>query len=518
MLNTPKILYLLLLSVFLISCKTTKVAKINFRDLDSLPANERIKRIAKIIESDPHNLDAHYWFIHAHQSINLNFEGQYKIWMRNYPNVAEIPYSLGNALQETRDFKAKYYLTKAAELNPKLDQTWIRLFFEAYKENDSLAMRSYLEKGLKFNPLNAEMAYKYAMLFEEKDLVKCKSLLLKNAETFLNDEYGAKSLLVLALSTKDPSYRQMYFEKLKHTYSPEKFRNSSSGMAWYSIDLIKSDPLKAKLLIEELAGMKVKYERWGDLLSSVNQLIKINELILLNNGSEAMAQLKTFNFPSFIGDQIEILTTLKAKASYIALGVDSTYNQLVLAISKNPSFQIYKKALSYGAMIGKDSGAVYRDILHILKAKPVKATSFKLKNYASKDSLSLSHLRDNIILLTYWFPSCGPCRGEFPHFENVLRKINSTSVKYVAINMFPKEGNEVLSVKDAMNYSFIPLEEIRTREKGNLDNKGVAPVNFLIDEQGSLIFSDFRIDKDNEDDLELMLKILLYDKFQKTGR
>jgi len=58
-------------------------------------------------------------------------------------------------------------------------------------------------------------------------------------------------------------------------------------------------------------------------------------------------------------------------------------------------------------------------------------------------------------------------------------------------------------------YSFLPLEDVRGREKGNLDNRNAAPVNFMIDKSGNLVFSNFRTDEHNEDDLELMINEVL---------
>ncbi len=37
-----------------------------------------------------------------------------------------------------------------------------------------------------------------------------------------------------------------------------------------------------------------------------------------------------------------------------------------------------------------------------------------------------------------------------------------------------------------------------------MDNRNAAPVNFLIDPDGRLVFSDFRVDGDNEGDLAML--------------
>ncbi|MNY59874.1 hypothetical protein D3C86_1963630 [compost metagenome] len=84
----------------------------------------------------------------------------------------------------------------------------------------------------------------------------------------------------------------------------------------------------------------------------------------------------------------------------------------------------------------------------------------------------------------------------------------------MGINIVSEQNEYVLPFMKGSGYSFTPLEDVKGREKGNLDNRGAAPTNFLIDKQGRVIFSNFRTDGSNEDELELMIKMLLADKMQ----
>ena len=56
---------------------------------------------------------------------------------------------------------------------------------------------------------------------------------------------------------------------------------------------------------------------------------------------------------------------------------------------------------------------------------------------------------------------------------------------------------------------FIPLKDNDKWVKGPLNNKNAAPVNFLIDQEGRIIYSNFRIDGQNEASLELMINSVL---------
>jgi len=113
-----------------------------------------------------------------------------------------------------------------------------------------------------------------------------------------------------------------------------------------------------------------------------------------------------------------------------------------------------------------------------------------------------------VVLLTYWFPGCGPCRVEFPHFEAVLKKFKTSDIAYLGLNLEPSQDEAVLPFLKESGYTFTALHDAWGRNKGNLPANG-APTNYLIDRKGRIIFSNFRIDTENEKTLELMIKEML---------
>jgi len=124
----------------------------------------------------------------------------------------------------------------------------------------------------------------------------------------------------------------------------------------------------------------------------------------------------------------------------------------------------------------------------------------------------LADYKGKVVLLTYWFPGCGPCRGEFPHFESVLKKFNRNDVAYLGLNVEPLQDEAVVPFLKESGYTFTALHDSRKRVKGNLDDNNSEPTNFLIDQKGRIVFSKFRIDENNEKTLELMIKELLATK------
>lgn len=175
---------------------------------------------------------------------------------------------------------------------------------------------------------------------------------------------------------------------------------------------------------------------------------------------------------------------------------------------------VLKEAIfGYGLKLGKSEVGITTDIWKQLDLAAKVDTPFNgLKRYLTPGEASLADYKGKVVLLTYWFPGCGPCRGEFPHFESVFKKFKGQNHEYLGINIVSKQNDYVVQFMKSSGYIFTPLEDIEGRIKGNLDNRNAAPMNFLIDQTCRLIFSNFRTDGDNEDDLELMINTILSHK------
>ncbi len=118
----------------------------------------------------------------------------------------------------------------------------------------------------------------------------------------------------------------------------------------------------------------------------------------------------------------EELALLKASLESSAGRTQQAYDSLLKFQSAKPSDEIGKAIGAYAAKLGKNEAAIQRDLSALRERKAKQATPFTLDAYFTKNKISLSDYKGKVILLTYWFPGCGPCRGEFPHFENVLKK------------------------------------------------------------------------------------------------
>ncbi len=92
----------------------------------------------------------------------------------------------------------------------------------------------------------------------------------------------------------------------------------------------------------------------------------------------------------------------------------ASYDSLLKYYAVDPTDDIYGLMKQYGGKLGKNNDAIQADVWSVRKAGAKPATQFSLDNYLTSGKTSLPDLKGKVVLVTYWFPGCGPCRGEFP--------------------------------------------------------------------------------------------------------
>jgi thiol-disulfide isomerase/thioredoxin len=473
-----------------------------------------LAKLKAAVEASPDSLKVHEAYIKAMGIENPEVEKQYAVWMKKYPKSAGYPFGLGKAYEDQESPKAKPYLLKTVKLNPKHTEAWGGLWIDAERWGDFAGGRDYLAKAVASDPSNPNYSFYYASSFSEVDHDKYVQMSLDVAKRFPSHERGAQALYWLGSRSADVKDKIKYFQLLHDSYDPIKFNWSSGGMSSYYNLLLSENPEKAVELATEIAknttDEKDKKE-WTSLVAQAKLLGDAKKLIDGGKAAKAKALLNQVKLPKYYTFNKELLL-LKAKTDDLAGNTGAAYDSLLVAFAKAPNVSLKSAIGVYGAKLGKDEVQVKADIWKKLDASAKVATPFTLKRYLAAGNTALSDYSGKVVLLTYWFPGCGPCRGEFPHFENVVRKFKGQNLEYVGINIVSDQNDYVIPFMKTSGYSFTPLEDVKGRDKGNLDNRNAAPMNFLIDQNGRLIFSNFRTDGDTEEDLELMINMLISNK------
>jgi thiol-disulfide isomerase/thioredoxin len=109
---------------------------------------------------------------------------------------------------------------------------------------------------------------------------------------------------------------------------------------------------------------------------------------------------------------------------------------------------------------------------------------FTLARHDTRERVTLSKMRGSVVLVSFWFPTCGPCLREFPYLQRALDKFKSRGFEILTINIVPAEDMRVMPTLKARGVTFVPLrmpdDDFAAREY----RVGGAPSNFLLDGDG----------------------------------
>jgi len=465
-----------------------------------LPEHKQLLiKLRDSVEANMQSIKAHENLIRE-WGLDSSLISQYKIWMRRYPKIATIPSAIGLALAGQERPEAREFLLKAVELNPKLAEDWFQLFAVSWMTDEKDQARNFIQKAMKLDSLNSDYAFSYAYSFRETDTARYQQLALAIIKKFPNSEVASKSLYWLANDEQDVSKKIAYYEELKNGYLQWKSYWRKSALADYYRFAFFNDPQKAL----EIA----RIEKIPKDIVLADTMIKVRELLSKGNAGAANALIKPVFVHRYLFDEPFIL--FKAKVADSAHDTRTALDTVEHYYSKRPSIKLRKAMEQYALKLGLTLRNADDDVKKIRDSFATEATDFSLGNYTTVDSVSLKNFKDKIILLTYWFPGCGPCRAEMPHFENVLKNFDRKDIVYLGLNLEPSQDSFVQPLLKSSGFSFIALRDSWKRNKGNLKAPG-APTNYLIDGNGRIVFSNFMVDENNEDMLKLMLGEMLDD-------
>ncbi len=475
-----------------------------------------IKKLKAKVEAEPLDMKAHENYIWAYNPDDPSLVGQYRIWMKQFPKNYIVPFAIGQILENRENTNAAEFLLQACALKPDNAAIWTSLAGTTYMTNDTVKRKIYLQKAAQLEPKNSKYVFNYILSLKDTDPEKYDSLSIDIARKFPDDEVGIEALSLLAQKATVPQEKIAYFKQIFNRKTNHKSDWYVGAMEYYSDILLQTDPAQAfELGTAIILDNNLYLDLWHERLVVADAFLKAKASLDTRKPNDAIALLNKVRLRNQILGRVigveEYLNLFKAEALDSAKLFKAAYDTVAVYYSKNPSEKLQSALYKYGKESGMDSAAVNTNIALKRSNQAKQATEFSLNNYTDGSKKSLSDYRGKVVLLTYWFPGCSPCRTEFPHFEAVLKKFNKSDVAYLGLNLQPSQDDAVIPFLKESGYSFTPLHDSLGRGKGNLPADG-APTNYLIDQKGRIIFSKFRIDAENEKTLELMIKELLAEK------
>lgn len=429
-------------------------------------------------------------------------------WMKQYPVAVSFPKIYGMNLQKIKSPKALNYLTKAAELDPEDVEILAALAIEANFQGNFVLANSYYGKAAALKPDDVDVQASYASSYKNIDHKLYVQKVNDVVDRFKNEERATALLSSFGYAAVDPNEKIATYERLRTLFDPQK--NIYAAVAMFRLaDLYvqKGEIDKVIPLVDSLKDVpRYSYLQFAKRHKLATDLLTVRELAKAKKFDEAITMSNNIEIPSnFLGrNTVELI---KADIYASADKVQDAYDSLLLVQTIRPDDMIWDALSRYGKQLGKDHASVSNDVNRLRSDRAEVAPTFALGTYDGKPDFDLAKYKGKVVLMSYWYPGCGPCRAEMPHLENALRKVDRSDIVYIGINSVRSQDNYVADFVKNANVTFTPLKG--TKEVISAYKVVVNPMNFIIDKEGKIAYSNFMINGDNERMLELMLESLI---------
>jgi thiol-disulfide isomerase/thioredoxin len=473
-------------------------------------AGDKAKAIGlfrKAIDLDPRYVDAHDAFMNATESAAFAYDPAkrsgdeaaqkkatadlktlYEGWAKAHPDMAVYEWAL--AKLAGKDWtSAEQHLTRATAISPAFARPYQDLSLIAELRGDNVRRIEYLERAADLNPTDASYFFYYASAMKSVDAVVSVRLLQEVATKFPGTERGAQGLYWAAYETPDIPAKLAIYERLRSQFPPEKFNWSESGMSDLFDVLAGVAPDKAAgLAADMLRRIPAKSEQksWTDLAEYAAALGESAALVAKGDGKAAVQRLESVKPPASYRDQAP-LTMARAAALRAAGDIPAAYNALAAAVAKTPTEALLAALATTGRAAGKAPAAIEADLWSLREAAAKPAPAFTLPDYPDRKSVSLADYRGRVVLINFWYPSCGPCRGEFPTLQRVLDKYKDRGFEILSLNVLPDEKAFVMPYLTKNRFTFHALETDTDWAEKTYGARGF-PTNLLVDRDGRIMF------------------------------
>ena len=295
------------------------------------------------------------------------------------------------------------------------------------------------------------------------------------------------------------------FERLITEYPAAQYKSTTDGAMWLFTLYDDAAPEKAAALAHTMATALPQEKEWQAKVAYSDTLTNA-ETLAETDGAGALALLKTVKVPSYVSKQRLLLAT--ARAQDRANQLEAAYGDLLKAQAATPGPRLEPALYGYGTRLGKDAATVDKDLWALRTATAKPATPFTLESFLDGTQVSLADFKGKVVLVDFWFPNCGPCRGSFPLLERLYAKHKADGLVYLGINGLEDQDPQVMPLWKSLGLSFTPL---KTTSKWADEVYGVRgyPTTFYIGADQQLYFKTHVYDENTFAIADMQLTALL---------
>jgi thiol-disulfide isomerase/thioredoxin len=463
----------------------------------------------KAVELDLDYFDAHeqYVFVciagpknYNNDKLHAELEEQYKKWAAEHLDKAVFPYSLGHMLMYQNPERAVEYLQQAVKIDSKFAPAWDLLGTTAEAQGRLDEERVYARNSAQAWPENVRYARHAAGAWMMADFPAFRKASMDLIER--HPEEAANWLQYLALRAMRVEDSRATLELIHDKYIQRGATYLDPLFHFY----IREDPAKALKLADEVLAVNPKDRQWPQLAAYAKGVIDARAAIAAGRAADALGTLDKVTLPP--RSDRRMLDITRAEAQAAAGNVEAAYTDLLNGFAAKPNDESRATLLDLGKKVGKDAAQVDREVYSRRAANAKPGVQFATTTYPDNRPLKLDDYAGKVFLLNFWYPLCGPCRGEFPTLQAVLDKYKGRGFQIVAINVHPKEDNWVMSLIKGWKLGFLPVHGDDDVMKAY--NVRGAPSNFLYGPDGRIYYTPGPVNTvDARRELELQIEGLL---------
>jgi len=474
-----------------------KVAFETARGLFSSDIQGAVTRLRRAVDLDPDNCEAHQYYILyssiaatrtgtddekkvASEKMRAEIAALYESWAQTQPSRAAYQYALGTLSQYSDPDRAVRHFEAAVKLNAKCGAAYDMLAICAEVRGNLEQSRAYFRSAVEAEPDNVSLWRHWVGSFVTGDVDRGVAAGLEMAQRFPD---GAASIIgYLATRLRDERKAREIFELLLEKFPKASVGNLTTLFSAY----LKDNSPQALALAEQMIASAPENKQWLVLRDYARAVRYADSLIAQGKAGEAFVALEQITLPRYGADR-RWLDLAKARATAAGEGgAVKAYGDLLTLCVKTPTDETLAELRGYGAKLGHSVATVDSEIMSRRTAAAKPAVPFTLTNYLTGKLVSLEQYKGRVVLVNFWYPMCGPCRGEFPFLQSVLEKYRGRGFEILAINGHAPEDHMVLPLLKGWKLDFLPLKSDVAVDK-NYKVRGY-PANFLYGPDGRIYY------------------------------
>jgi thiol-disulfide isomerase/thioredoxin len=468
-----------------------------------------VEHYGKAAQLDPEFYEAHeqYVFVstagpknYNNEKLHRELEAHYLAAAKEHPDKPVYRYCLGMINQYKQPDLAVRYFQEAVEIDPKFAPAWDMLGTTAEAQGKLAEEREYYRKAADAWPENS----RYGRHAADAWMMAEFPLFWKASMEHIarHPEDAANQLTYMA--SRAPAYEdtKATLELIYQKYMPQGASSLSLLFHMY----MREDAAKALKLATAVSAAAPQDRQWPPLAAYAQAVMDARTMLAAGKTSDALSLLAKVTLPP--RSDHRMLDVTKAAARAAAGEAEGAYADLLKIFAEKPNDEVGAALLDIGKRLAKDSKQVDEQVLEARSKAARPGIPFHTVTYPDNRPIKLSDYSGKVFLLNFWYPMCGPCRGEFPTLRAVLEKYRSRGFEIVAINVHPNEDAWVMPLMKGWNLGFLPIHG--GEELMQAYNVKGAPSNFLYGPDGRIYYVPGPVNTvDARRELELQIEALL---------